>query len=81
MFSTVVQDISRLDLPMLTGMADRMVSRERVKAETEDEQLCFKILNHLDHIGGHVKGSLTSKKIYRINYGPLLALLVHHHGL
>jgi len=42
-----------------------MSEEEQVKPETDDEKLCFSILDSLDHIGGHVKGSLTSKKYMR----------------
>src|ERR1700719_1107780 len=29
---------------------------------TDEEKLCFQLIKDLDHAGGHVKGSLTSKK-------------------
>ena len=35
---------------------------ECVKLETEAEKACFKVLSDIDTVGGHVKGSLTSKK-------------------
>ena len=30
--------------------------------ETTEEKNCFQLLNDLDHVGGFVKGSITSKK-------------------
>ena len=40
-----------------------MMKGERVKPETDAEIACFRILSDIDTVGGHVKGSLTSKKI------------------
>ncbi len=42
-----------------------MASGEIVKPETEEEKQCFKILEDLDHIASHVKGSITNKKYMR----------------
>ena len=42
-----------------------MKDRERVKAESNEEKLCFQLIKDLDHVGGHVKGSVTSKKYMR----------------
>jgi hypothetical protein len=45
---------------IFTDLAKHMSEGEHLKPETEDEKLCFSML---DHVGGHVKGSLTSKNI------------------
>ena len=42
-----------------------MMKGECVKPEMEAEKSCFKVLNDIDAVGGHVKGSLTSKKYMR----------------
>jgi hypothetical protein len=36
---------------------------------TSEEKNCFQLLHDLDHVGGFVKGSITSKKICKIKYG------------
>ena len=45
---------------------------DRVKPETEAEKACFKVLSDIDTVGGHVKGSLTSKKYMRNEVWSLL---------
>jgi len=39
-----------------------MMKGEHVRPETDAEKACFKVLTDIDAVGGHVKGSLTSKK-------------------
>ncbi len=46
---------------------------EIVKPDTEEEKQCFKILDDLDHIGSHVKGSITNKKYMRNEIWSLVA--------
>ena len=41
-----------------------MVKKLNLK-ETDEEKLCFQLIKDLDHVGGHVKGSATSKKYMR----------------
>ena len=50
----------RLDKMMTEGEKG-----ERVKPETQEEELCFKLVNDLDHVNGHVPGSITQKKYMR----------------
>ena len=35
------------------------------QAKTEQEKLCFKLINDLGHVNGHVSGSITQKKYMR----------------
>jgi len=42
-----------------------MTDGERVQPETEQEKLCFKLINDLDHVNGHVSKSITQKKYMR----------------
>jgi hypothetical protein len=51
-----------LDRDMLSGLVKRLVDSEYVRAETTQEKACFAVLDDLDHVGGHVKGTLTNKK-------------------
>jgi len=42
---------------------------------TDQEKACFEVLQVLDHVGGHVKGSLTSKKYMRNEIWSLISFL------
>jgi len=53
-----------VNLEVLSELTKQMTEGERIKPETEEEQLCFKLINDLDHVNGHVPGSITSEKIY-----------------
>ena len=50
-----------------------MQNGEKINEPTEEEKACFKLLDDLDHIGGHVQGSLTSKKYMRNEIWSLMA--------
>ena len=50
---------------MLESLSKRLARGERVVPESEAEKCCYSILGDLDHVGGHVKGSLTNKKYMR----------------
>ena len=49
---------------MLSDVANRMKKGERVKGESQEEKDCLQLIHDLDQVGGHVKGSITSKKIH-----------------
>ena len=49
-----------------------MTDGERIKPETE-EKLCFKLINDLDHVNGHVSGSITQKKYMRNEIWSLIS--------
>ena len=51
-----------VDMVVLTDLIKQTEDGERVKPETDEEKLCFQLIKDLDHVGGHVKGSTTSKK-------------------
>ena len=50
-----------------------MVKGERVKGDSQEEKDCLQPIHDLDHIGGHVKGSITSKKYMRNEIWALIA--------
>ena len=50
-----------------------MEDGERVKPETDEEKSCFQLLNDIDHVGGQVKGSVTSKKYMRNEIWSLIS--------
>ena len=52
-----------------------MMKGEHVKPETEAEKACFRVLSDIDTVGGHVKGSLTSKKYMRNEVWSLISYI------
>ena len=46
-----------------------MVKGERIKGKSQDEKDCLQLIHDLDHVGGHVKGSITSKNICEMKFG------------
>jgi len=72
-FAEVARRLMTLDKSVLEDLTNRMMKGERVKPETEAEIACFKVLSDVDTIGGHVKGSLTSKKYMRNDVWSLIS--------
>ncbi|KAF9547540.1 hypothetical protein CPC08DRAFT_610906, partial [Agrocybe pediades] len=58
---------------VLESLSKRLENGERVVPETEAEKLCYDILNDIDHVGGHVKGSITNKKYMRNEIWSLMS--------
>jgi len=72
-FEPIVQRLMDVDTAVLNDIARRMENGEHVKPETDDEKLCFQLIKDLDHVGGHVKGSLTNKKYMRNEIWSLIS--------
>jgi hypothetical protein len=62
-----------LDQTVLQDILTRLENGEIVKPSTTEEQDCFRVLTDLDHIGGKVSGSITSKKHQRAEIWSLTA--------
>src|SRR6266536_3045228 len=74
-FGDISQRLLDVDDGVLADLVRRMEDGERVTPETDEEKLCFQLLKDLDHVGGHVKGSLTSKKYMRNEIWSLISFL------
>ena len=74
-FVEVAKRLMTLDKYVLEDITNRMMKGERVKPETEAEKNCFKVLSDIDTVGGHVKGSLTSKKFMRNEVWSLISYI------
>jgi hypothetical protein len=61
-FDDIVDRLLRINSDVLTDITKRMMEGERVKGDTPEERDCLQLIHDLDRIGGHVKGSITSKK-------------------
>ena len=72
-FAEVAKRLMTLDKSVLEDITNRMTKGERVKPETDAETACFRVLSDIDTVGGHVKGSLTSKKYMRNNVWSLIS--------
>ncbi|KAF9456099.1 hypothetical protein BDZ94DRAFT_1276531, partial [Collybia nuda] len=64
-FAKISERLMDLNLDVLSDLIQRMEDGERVIGETDEEKLCFQLIKDLDHVGGHVKGSVTNKKYMR----------------
>jgi len=67
-FNSVASKLQKVNKYVLADVAKHMSEGECVKSVTEKEKLCFSILDNLNHVGGHVKGSLTNKKYMSMVY-------------
>ena len=53
----------------------RIEDGERVKPESDEEKLCFQLIKDLDHVGGFVKGSATTKKYMHNKIWSLISFM------
>src|SRR4051794_33453031 len=74
-FGAISQRLMDVDVAVLEDLAKKMENGERVTPETDEEKLCFQLIKDLDHVGGYVKGSLTSKKYMRNEIWSLISFL------
>jgi hypothetical protein len=61
-FSEITHWLMQINPSVLMDISQEMATGKIVRPESDEEKLCFLLINDLDHVGGHVKGSLTSKK-------------------
>ncbi|KAF9553065.1 hypothetical protein CPC08DRAFT_646086, partial [Agrocybe pediades] len=73
-FHDISARLLSVDPQVLESLSKRLEKGERVVPETAAEKLCYDILNSIDHVAGHVKGSLTNKKYMRNEIWSLLAM-------
>lgn len=64
-FEDVANRLLQIDTAVLKDLSRRLSSGDRVKAESDEERACYDILKDIDHVGGHVSGSITNKKYMR----------------
>ena len=64
-FENISKRLLNINQDVLSNLIKRLEDGEKVKPETDEEKLCFQLIKDLDHVGGHVKGSATSKKYMR----------------
>ncbi|EAU83563.2 hypothetical protein CC1G_04819 [Coprinopsis cinerea okayama7 len=64
-FANVAQKLKEINPEVLNSIATRMRNGERVTPVTEHEKRCFRLMDHIDYVGGHVDGSLAKRKYMR----------------
>jgi hypothetical protein len=61
-FKSIAQRLASLEPEVLADLAARLEKGEQIKQKTAAEQVCFDLIDDLEHAGNQVQGSLTSKK-------------------
>jgi hypothetical protein len=61
-FDNIANHLLGINSEVLADITEHMIKGERIKGQSTDEKDCLQLIHDLDHIGGHVKGSITSKK-------------------
>ena len=74
-FENISKQLLNINQNVLNNLIKRLEDGEKVKPETDQEKLCFQLIKDLDHVGGHVKGSATSKKYMRNEIWSLISFL------
>src|SRR6267378_1215439 len=72
-FDNIANHLLQINSEVLADITERMMKGERVKGESQDEKDCLQLIHDLDRIGGHVKGSITSKKYMRNEIWSLIS--------
>jgi hypothetical protein len=74
-FRSVSDRLMNIDIEVVSDIADRLSKGERVKPVTNEEKKCFQLIYDLDHVAGHVQGSVTSKKYLRNEVWSMISYL------
>jgi hypothetical protein len=72
-FADISERILSINISTIERLAKRMEDGEKIIPETVDEKTCFQLIKDLDHVGGYVKGSITSKKYMRNELWSLIS--------
>ena len=72
-FDNIANRLLQINSDVLTDITERMRNGERVKGDSQGEKDCLQLIHDLDRIGGHVKGSITSKKYMRNEIWSLIS--------
>lgn len=61
-FSQIADRVLNLNDLTLTNIIEHLEKDEHVKPSTPEEIECYRVLNDLDYVNGHVDGSMTNRK-------------------
>ena len=74
-FDAISQRLLNVNANVLQQISSKLENGEHIVPETDEEKLCFQLIKDLDHVGGHVKGSLTNKKYMRNEIWSLISFV------
>jgi hypothetical protein len=72
-FEDIAERLMNVDTGVLEDLSKRLMRGERVKPVTKEEKDCYMLISDLDHVGGRVPGSITSKKYMRNEIWSLIS--------
>ena len=61
-FDNIAERLMNIDTSVLADLSERLSRGDRVRPTTDEEKSCYQLISDLDHVAGHVQGSITSKK-------------------
>ena len=67
--------LKSLNHEVLKNISDKLSNGAQFSPTTIEEKKCYQLLNDLDHVGGFVKGSITSKKHMRNEIWSMISQL------
>src|SRR5882762_6611769 len=74
-FDDIAECLMNVDTNVLEDLSKRLSRGDRVKPVTDEEKACYALISDLDHVGGHVPGSITSKKYLRNEIWSLISYI------
>lgn len=72
-FDRITSTLSRINPAVVRSIANRLEAGERVRPETDEERMCFSVMDQIEHVGEKVSGSLAGKKNMRNELWSLIA--------
>src|SRR6202790_3094394 len=72
-FENIANCLLQINSDVLTDITERMINGERVKGDSPEEKDTLQLIHDLDCIGGHIKGSIISKKYMRNEIWSLIS--------
>ena len=75
MWPNISSRLKTLNRDVLKHISDKLSDGAHFTPNTTEEKKCFQLLNDLDHVGGFVKGSITSKKHMRNEIWSMISQL------
>lgn len=64
-FSSIVSKVAQLNPAVLSNLVNRLKEGESVTPQTDDEKICFSIMDQIEHVATNIYGSMASKKRMR----------------
>jgi len=74
-FHDIADRLMNINTGVLEDLSKRLSRGDRVRPETPEEKACYALISDLDHVAGHVQGSVTSKKYMRNEIWSLISYL------